>query len=460
MRLLMQGSWALGIMEANGMPVSSAALDRSTRELNEKIDEIETHLRQDPIYKAQQSRFGKDTSLGSRGQLATILYDEMGILGAKKSYKTGKYVMDDDVLEALENEHNLEYISKFRSLQGYLKVRDTYISALHRFVVDGRIHGDFNLHTVKSYRSSASDPNLTNMPSRDPAQTAYIKRVFVPRDGYRIVEIDYSSLEVRIGCCYHKDPTMLSYMATDYDMHTEISQQCYLYDSKWIEQNKKKAKILRSAAKGDAVFGWQYGNFYIDVCLRLWKTANRQGMIEHLASKGITRIGISRDADSGKWIEKHGKDAFVTHIKAVEDDFWGRRFRVYKDWKEDFYRQYLKLGYFKTHTGFVWHGVEKRNAILNIPIQGSGFHCLLEAIIQIQQQILKRKMDTLLICQIHDSLLAEVPESELEDYVAMAQEIMTLKVREKWGWIITDLPVEVETSDTSWYDKTSYTLAT
>lgn len=454
MRLLMQGSYALSIMEGNGMPVSESAIDAAEKDMNSRIAEIETNLRADDIFLAQRRRYGKNCSLGSREQLAHVLYKEMKLPGAKKSPKSGKYVMDDDVLEALENEHDIDYISNFRQLQGLKKVRDTYIRGLRTYLNNGRIHGEFMLNTVKTYRSSAKDPNLTTMPSRDPEQAAYIKRCFVPRDGWRIVEIDFSSLEVRIGCCYHKDPTMMEYLDKDYDMHSDISKQCYRFtDEEWKEQDKTKTKVLRSAAKGDAVFGWQYGNYYVDVCSRLWKTAKRQDLMDHLQTKGIKRFGLERDPQTDKWVEHHGNDSFVTHIKSVEEDFWGRRFKVYDQWRRKFYAQYLKHGYFQTKTGFLWHGVEKRNFVINCPIQGSAFHCLLESIIRVQKQITKRRMESLLICEIHDSLLAEVPENEVDDYVEMATGIMSQEIPNDWDWIITPLPVEVETSATSWYDK-------
>lgn len=460
MRLLMQGSAALATMEANGMPVSLHHLKETSTEISDEIQTIKGTLRDDPIFLAQRRRFGKDCSVGSRDQLAQILYGELKLPGATFSKKTGKYTLDEAALESIDNDHDIPYISKFRRLSKLLKLKSTYLDGLLAECVDGRVHGIFNLHLVKTYRGSADTPNLNNLPSRDKSLSRYVKQCIRPREGWNIVEIDFSSLEVRIGACYHKDPTMLDYLENDYDMHRDVSKQCYIYDDAWIEQNPELFEILRTAAKGDATFGWQYGNYYVDVGKRLWTTATRNDLLPHLASKGIKRLGLERDWEEDKWIEHHGPDAFVTHIKAVEGDFWGRRFKVYNHWRTEWYEAYKRKGFFYTMTGFRWHGVEKKNFIINCPIQGAAFHVLLQSIIDIQKELERRRMESLLIIEIHDSLIAEVPDEELDDYIGMATDIMENKVREKWPWIITDLPVKVEYSPVSWSDKEAYARTT
>lgn len=250
---------------------------------------------------------------------------------------------------------------------------------------------------------------------------------------------------------------MIDNLESGFDMHTATSKQCYQYDDKWIAENKGLAKTLRTAAKSDAVFGWFYGNYYVDVARRLWKTAGKTGMLEHLSSVGIKRLGIEFDEVEQKWIANMDKDTFVSHIKSVEDDFWNVRYRQYGQWKNDWYREYLAKGYFHTLTGFLWRGVEKRNFVINCPVQGSAFHCLLQSIIDIQKEIEKTQMRSRPFMEIHDSLLALVPKEELHEYVGMASEIMTTKLRQKWPWLILDLAVEVELSPTSWSDKEAYT---
>jgi DNA polymerase-1 len=451
-RLFHQGTLALSRMEAIGMPINLPKMQANRDEIGQKIREGEAELRKHNIYKTQQKIFGKETDLGSRDQLSHVLFNHMKLKGAKRT-KNGKYKLDDEVLRVL----NLDYADDFLALQKLRKLKGTYLDALCNLAVNGRVHGSMNLHKVKSFRGSAEDPNLNNLPSRNKMVTRYIKGCICPPEGWYIVESDYSALEVHIAACYHKDPTMISNLETGFDMHTSISKQCYRYDDDFITANKPLAKELRTAAKSDAVFSWMYGNYYIDVALRLWKTAIQKGLLPHLAASGIKRLGVEYDVESAKWIEHSGPDAFVTHIKSVEDDFWNNRYAVYGQWRKDWYRAYQQKGFFHTLTGFGWYGVERRNFIINAPVQGDAFHCLLQAIIDIQSEIARRKMRSRTFLEIHDSLLSLVPADEVHDYIEMATDIMTTKLKAKWPWICLDLKVEHEISSVSWADKQPYT---
>lgn len=451
-RLFHEGAIALSRMESVGLPVNPAKLNAAQDEVTAKIRDLSSRLREHEVYSIQRKKFGKDCSLGSREQLAYVLYGHMKLPGATKS-EAGRYKLDENALLALDN----DYVTEFLKLQKLQKLKGTYLDAFSREIVDGRVYGSLNLNTVKSFRGSAEAPNLNNLPSRNVGITRYVKSTICPPEGYYLVEIDYSALEVHVAACYHKDPTMIDNLNTGYDMHTAVSKQCYKYDDAWIADNLKLAKVLRTAAKSDAVFSWFYGNYYVDVALRLWKTAVKTGMVDYLASKGIKRLGLVYDFVEKKWVEQGGPDAMVTHIKSVEHDFWKVRYPDYDQWRRDWYQAYQQKGFFHTLTGFTWWGAEKRNFIINCPIQGSAFHCLLQSIIDIDKEITARKMGSRLFLEVHDSLLAIVPKNELHDFVGMAKEIMTDKLRAKWPWLILPLKVETEVSDVSWFDKVAYT---
>lgn len=450
--LFHRGAVALSRMEATGMPVDLPKLRLAQADVAEKIRASSAVLRQHDIYITQRKKFGKDCSLGSRDQLAWVLYSHLKLPGAAKS-ESGRYKLDENALLALDN----DYVTEFLRLQKFQKLKTTYLDTLEREWVDGRVYCSLNLHNVKSFRGSADSPNLNNLPSRNAGITKYVKSVISPPEGHYLVEIDYSALEVHVAACYHRDPTMIDNLNSGYDIHTSVSKQCYRYDDAWIKGNVKLAKELRTAAKSDAVFSWFYGNYYIDVALRLWKTAVRTNMLDYLASQGIKRLGVEYDHKEQKWVEQSGPDAMVTHIKAVEFDFWKVRYPQYDQWRRDWYKAYEQKGFFETLTGFTWWGAEKRNFVINAPVQGSAFHCLLQSIIDIDAEITKRRMDSRLFLEIHDSLLAIVPKHELHDFVGMAKEIMTTKLRAKWPWLILPLKVETEISNVSWFDKEAYT---
>jgi DNA polymerase I-like protein with 3'-5' exonuclease and polymerase domains len=152
---------------------------------------------------------------------------------------------------------------------------------------------------------------------------------------------------------------------------------------------------------------------------------------------------------------------FEFRVKEVEELFWKKRFTVYDQWKKDWFAAFQKNGGFKTLTGF-WigaiggkQGLLKRNDVSNWPIQGAAFHCLLWTLIQLTKEIRKRKMKTKVVGQIHDSVIADVPEREIQDYLEMAKRIMTVDLPKAWTWINVPLDTEAEVCPLggSWHTK-------
>jgi DNA polymerase-1 len=174
-----------------------------------------------------------------------------------------------------------------------------------------------------------------------------------------------------------------------------------------------------------------------------------KSLVEHLQSKGIVGLGNELAPTS---------DSFMQHIKNVEGRFWGERFQVYDRWRKDWHREYMRNGFINTLTGFRIWGVFKRNEVINSPVQGAAFHCLLKSIVELTKRIAQRKMGTQLVVQIHDSLVAVVPRSELQEYIELAYEVMTQYIRQVWPWIIVNLKTEVEVAEGSWATKKAYHL--
>jgi len=436
-RLMHEGALALSKMECNGLPVCVETLQKVKGAVDAEIRETEDTLRSSEEYRLQRRRFGAKTKLGSREQLATVLYKDMGLQGARVNEKTGNIILDDEVLSEIDS----PYTRLFQRSQKFQKLKTTYLNGIERELCGDRIHGVFNLHLVTTYRSSADSPNLQNMPIRDPEIGQLLRSIIKPRPGKTIVEIDYSALEVHIAACYHRDPRMLEYLETGHDMHKDVAIECYKLD--------KIEKPIRTAVKSFFTFAEFYGDYYASIARNLWKYAESYKMesgkllVEHLRSKGLTNLGHEQAMAS---------DSYMQYIYNVDKSFWGDRFPVYDRWRKNWYQEYQRNGYFYTLTGFRVWGVYKRNEVINSPVQGSAFHCLLRSLIEIQKRIDTKGMQTKLIAQIHDSLLAEVPEEELDEYVEMAQSVMTTWLRSQWAWIITKLSTEVEVGE-SWASK-------
>ena len=443
-RLFHEGALALTRMEANGLPIDEPALDKAIADISARIKDQEDQLRAMPEYVEQRKRFGAKCKLGSREQLAHIYYNVMGFPGGKTNPETGKLSLDDEALKEL----GTPYAKLYQKTQKLHKLRGTYLLGIKSEVCNGYVHAFFNLHKVVTYRSSSDSPNLQNIPIRDPDIGNVIRGIVRPHDSDNvIVEIDYATLEVIIGACLHGDPTMAEHLRTGFDFHRATAQECFFMED--------IPKPLRQLAK-IANFSLIYGDFYAAIAEKMWKgvqaLAGQNAKVDptavfaHLESKGIKKLGNEHS---------EGPETFTGHIKGVCDRFWEKRFPVFAKWRNDTWEAYRRNGYLYTKTGFRVWGVLRRNEVLNTETQGCAFHCLLQSVIDITKEIDRRGMKSKLICQIHDSLLASVPRSELDDYIEMATHTMTEGLRAKWKWIRLPLGTEVEVGD-NWAEKKPY----
>jgi DNA polymerase I-like protein with 3'-5' exonuclease and polymerase domains len=150
-----------------------------------------------------------------------------------------------------------------------------------------------------------------------------------------------------------------------------------------------------------------------------------------------------------------GSKTFMHHIQQVEKKFWEERFSAYASWKRKWVTQYEQNGWMQMFTGFVCQGFLEKNEIINYPIQGSAFHCLLWSLIELQRIIKKRGLKTLIVGQIHDSIVMDVPEEEMSEVVDLVHQIMVKRLCRTWGWICVPIAIEVEAAavDRPWVEK-------
>lgn len=441
--LLHRGVIALSEVEANGMRVDVAYLDKAIADTFARIKRLEDKLRACDEYKLQRRRFGTRTNLTSRDQLAEVLFGDLGHK-PKAVTATGKPQLDETALERIGS----KYTKGFQRLEKLNKLYGTYLKGVRREVEGEYIHAFFGLHLVRSYRGQSDSPNLQNVPIRDPVQGKIIRQAFIPRDGHVLVEIDYSSLEVMVACSLSGDPK-LTYDATEGDMHRDMAAECYMLDTADV------SKGVRQNTKGGFVFAEFYGDWYKQVTRNLWdgierhglQTANGVPLHAHLTAKGITGRGLcdpDKEAVAG---------TFEHHIKAVEHRFWNERFHVYHAKRRAWVEEYREQGYIDIATGFRCQGPMTKNQVMNYHIQGPAFHCLLWSLTQLVAEIKKRRWRSKIVGQIHDSIIADVHESELEDYLALAGEITTKRIQQAWDWVTVPFSVEAEMAATSWYDK-------
>jgi DNA polymerase I len=294
---------------------------------------------------------------------------------------------------------------------------------------------------------------------RNPMMRDLIRRVFVARDGRSIVERDFSGVEVRMACAYTHDPRLIKeFTGPGGDPHGDTAAQLFLLPKDQIDK-----KTLRDSAKNQFVFPQFYGSVAFQCAPAIWEAMERRQfrvgadgdgrlLREHLANKRIKELG---DCTPGAPTRP---GTFVHLVKEVEDDFWQRRFKVYTQWKKDWYAEYCRRGWFPLYTGFVCRGYYRRNQVLNYAIQGSAFHCLLWSLIEIDKEIRRRGMKTLLVGQVHDSLLADVPDGEVQEYLDLSQEVMSERLPKHWSWINVPIDTEVDVTPVggSWLDKAEW----
>jgi len=435
----MDGQEVLSEMHENGIPADELYYSTYYHELGEEIKELRREILKNDGARVFEEKLGREIDIGSSKDLGVLFYDIL-----KSTVQLTKSEKNRSVDEKALHNIKSEFATSILHIRKKEKVRNTYIAQFLREIAHDKIHPVPNLNTAISFRSSAFQPNFQNIPVRDEEAKKVTRGGLIPPKGWQIMEADFSSLEVCISCCYHKDPNMINYVTNPVsDMHRDTGMDI------WKLPIHQMTKDIRFYAKNEMVFPEFYGSYYANCARDLWKCvternlkiANGRSLIEH-----CREIGIKDYTD------------FEEHLKEVEDIFWNKRFRAYKEWKEKINQRYRRDGYITSHMGFVYQGYIEFKKVTNYLIQGTAFHVLLWTVIQINRELKRRKMRSKLVGQIHDSAVSVNPPEEIVEYAALVKEIAEVKTRERFPWIIVPLGVEFEIAgiDKPWSEKKEY----
>lgn len=430
-------SQAFKDMERTGINIDKKALRENLTHAAKKKREIYKKIIDTRLGGVWRSTYYEKTNFSSPDQLRWMLYSYLRKPITKKTEK-GAAAVDKEILNKYAKEYPLfKYLLNYKL---YDKLEGTYLKNIKLETDENSVlHTNLNLNIVKSYRTSSANPNLQNMPIRDPEMSKYIRNVFKPSKGNRLVEIDYSSLEVRVSAYYHKDPNMLSYLNEGGDFHYDTAKDIYILSD---EQMTSK---LRKSAKGGFVFSQFYGDYYKNCAENIWGQiiennycrADGKPIFEHLREQGISTL-----------------PEFIEHIKQVEHIFWNKRFNVYGQWKEDVVKDYRKSGFMEGLSGFTYSSHIHKNAIFNVPVQGTAAHILLRALCIANDYLKDYK--TNLVLQIHDSILLDLCPEEAHIVLPVIKEIMEKTVLEYYPFAkIAPLSVDFEATpvDGAWDTK-------
>ena len=442
-QLLHDGLLALSDAEMNGIRIDVEYCEKQKRKLTKRIDLYTKKLYETRLGQAWKEVCKKEINFNSDTQLRDVLFTKLGIKSKKKTNKEN-YATDAETLSGI-NVEGVDLLIKRRKASKNI----TYLDGLLREQTYGIMHPMFSLTIAITYRSSSQFINFQNLPNRDLESMNLIRGAIYPLKGFQNLGVDYSGIEVATGCFYHKDPTMIKYVTDPTtDMHKDMAIQLYKLKSlnkkhKGTVQNPGE-KNLRQGAKNSFVFPQFYGDYYVHCAEGLWKWAkdvvleDGTPMKEHLKANKIGTM-----------------DSFTEHVREVENDFWGSRFKVYNQWKESWWESYQEKGYFDMLTGFRCQGLMNRKQVCNAPIQGTAFHLLLWSFIEMNKRLKENCMKTCMMGQIHDEMLMHVWPEEKEEVFKMCRQIMTLDIRKQFSWINVPLDIEADLTDVdeSWNKK-------
>ncbi len=460
MHLMHRGAIALAEVESNGIAVDTAYLKKATRQTNEKIADLESVREKTGVARTWRQLYRSKTNFESTEQLARVLYSEIGYT-TDRITASGKFATDEKALSGIDD----PFVKTHLEIKKLQKVVSTSFQGILREVVNGRIHCFYNLHTARTYRSSSDSINFQNQYARDFELSRLVRMAFIASCGNQLIEADLSGAEVRQATCYHRDPTMIAYnLNPKKDMHRDMAKQIFFLPSDHFKgDNEKKSKPIRQTAKNAFVFASFYGDWHGSTAKGMWeqieqydlKTCEGVPLKKWLRQHGIRELG-STDTK-----QQAGPGTFVEHIRKVDHDFWNNRFPVYNQWRNNWYEAYLRKGYFHTLTGFTCRGYMRRNEVINYPVQGSSFHCLLWSMIRVMDILKKRKMRSKIVGQIHDSMLGDVVPAERDEYLGIVHDVITRQLKNHYSdWMIVPMEVEADVSPVggSWADKAKYSL--
>lgn len=367
-------------MEKEGVVTSLSTLDEIARATSDKIDTLSAQ-----IYEMA----GMEFNINSPKQLAQILYDELGLKAGKKRSTAA------DVLEKLAKQHPI--IPLLLEHRKYQKIYSTYAVGLSKHVLkDGKIHTIFNQIQTQTGRLSSSEPNLQNISVRD-EEGKEIRKAFVASEGHVLLSADYSQIELRMLAHMADEEVMIDAFNHGIDIHTKTAMQIFDVDHDSVDANmRRSAKTVN--------FGIVYGQ-------------SDFGLSEQL--------GISRK-EAHAFIDKYF--ASYPNIKSFMDS-------TIQFCEENGYVKTLfnRRRYIKeiSDKNYMMREFGKR-AAMNAPIQGSAADLIKLAMIHIFERMRREQVKSRMILQIHDELIFDVWEDELEQMKSIVEEgmqqAMTLRV--------------------------------
>ena len=360
----------LSTMELNGIKLDSEFLKELSNNFHKELKELEKS-----IFKLSN----QDFNLASPKQLGEVLFGQMKIIENPKKTKSGQYSTSEEVLSKLAEEHVIvEKVLEWRSLQ---KLLNTYVDALPKQVdtKTERIYAEFNQAVASTGRLSSNNPNLQNIPIRNPRGREVRKAFICENENYVMLSADYSQIELRVIAALSEDPNMISAFNKNLDIHSSTAAK--VFNVKLEDVTKEQ----RSNAK-TVNFGIIYG----------------------VSAFGLSNQTSLTRSESKLLIESY-YDAYPKLKNYISSQI---NFARENGYVETILGRKRYLRDINSRNAIV-RGAAERNAV-NAPVQGSAADIIKIAMIKIHEKFQKSNFKSKMLVQVHDELVFEVHKKELE----------------------------------------------
>ena len=364
----MPSSNALFTIERNGVLIDRNMLNTQSNEIGMKLITLENQA---------YALAGQPFNLASPKQLQEILFGKLGIKPLKKT-PSGTPSTDEDVLQELALDYALPKV--LLEYRGLAKLKSTYTDKLPRMInpQTGRVHTRYNQAVAITGRLASSDPNLQNIPVRS-AEGRRIREAFIAPPGSMIISADYSQIELRIMAHLSQDEGLLKAFADGEDIHRATAAEIFGVEHTSVDNEQRRyAKVIN--------FGLIYGMSAFGLAQNL--------NIERSAAQSYIERYFARYPGVREYMQNTRE---VAKSKGYVETYFGRR---------------LWVPEINSSNGMRRAGAER--AAINAPMQGTAADLIKLAMIAVADWIEAEKLQSKLIMQVHDELVLEVPESELE----------------------------------------------
>lgn len=396
-------AYVLVSMEKDGVAIDKAALEAFGVELKNEADDIEQQI---------YIEAGHAFNISSPKQLGNVLFDELGLPGGKKT-KTGGYSTNADILEELAAKYGsdypiLELVLRYRTVT---KLYSTYaVGLLKEIREDGRIHTTYKQTETRTGRISSVEPNIQNIPVRTERGREF-RRFFVAAKGKKLIDADYSQIELRILAHISDDKLMIEAFKSGEDIHAMTAAQVFNQPLEWVTpEMRRSAKAVN--------FGIVYGIGAYSLSQDIGVSVKQAD--EYIRAYLEKYSGVAEYMD--KTAENAKKDGYVKTM-------FGRRRYIPE----------LKA------SNKIVQALGKRIA-MNTPIQGTAADVIKLAMVRVYNRLKKELPEARLILQVHDELIVEADEKD----AARAAEILCEEMENAVA-LSVPLTADAKTGE-SWYE--------